>query len=761
MAYDYHTLSPGDFERFCTDLLGAEMGQRFEQFAEGPDDGIDMRCRVEGGLIIGQAKRYQRFADLRQAVESERAKVAKLKPQRYVLMTSCSLTPANKTQLVEALAPFCRESGDIWGRDELGAALARQPQVLRRHVGLWLQDEAQLQLVLHNGAQQLSAATRDMLESRLRYFVVYAEMHYWLAQLQKQHLLIVTGDAGVGKSTLCGYLALQLAAQDDYELQFFHDTAGLRDSWQLLQPARKQCFVLDDFLGATFLDDKAALAVERALIQLMERATNRQGRFKLLIASRGYVVQQAAERLPKLQAWLAANQSTHLVTIAYDKLSDRAKADILYNLVYFSPLGAEQQSQLVGQRLYWRIIQHRHFNPRLIGNILATAPEYTQQTSLDWLLTQLDDPMQYWEKTFERLSPEARCFLYRLALCRGEVGDAEFSRAYAALYRAMYNCLPPPNGLQAALGELEPDLVVSFEDKQIVWLAFATPSVADMTHRMMQQHAGLLDAVMQALTYYEQARHLLRLHQAEGNPIQLCDDQHAMLLRQMASLIDHTQQQRVNGLGRTWLRRTRQGEQVSDCWAQIRRADETVRQHPDAMAATELLTARVREADWTQWLPQGNYNPLLHLAFDLLPQSGWLQVIEAAVNQLRNTEDATALASWYRRTESVAEYLDTELELLQDNVADACIAEIEAAEAEEHLEQIISDIQTLETDLSLDLDGEKYQAWEMLESLQFGEEEPDEDEPPMPADAREDIDVERRYVDALFGGATFSTRVAK
>lgn len=135
LTYNYHALSPRDFE----------------QFAEGPDDGIDMRCCVEGGLIIGQAKRYQRFADLHHAGKAECDKLAKLKPQRYVLMTSCPLTTANKARVVEALAPFCRDAGDIWGRDELDATLARHPQVLRRHVGLWLQDEAQLQLVLHNG----------------------------------------------------------------------------------------------------------------------------------------------------------------------------------------------------------------------------------------------------------------------------------------------------------------------------------------------------------------------------------------------------------------------------------------------------------------------------------------------------------------------------------------------------------------------------------------------------------------------------------
>jgi hypothetical protein len=34
----------------------------------------------------------------------------------YILTTSVGLTPANKDELLEILAPYCHEAGDIYGR---------------------------------------------------------------------------------------------------------------------------------------------------------------------------------------------------------------------------------------------------------------------------------------------------------------------------------------------------------------------------------------------------------------------------------------------------------------------------------------------------------------------------------------------------------------------------------------------------------------------------------------------------------------------
>jgi hypothetical protein len=128
--YDFMTLSPEDFENLVADLLSCEWKVRIELFKSGKDQGIDLRnTRVleSPGTTIVQCKRYapHRFTELLCAVKSETDKIEPLKPARYVLATSVPLSPTNKTALMNALTPWCRSTGDIYGATEVNALLRR------------------------------------------------------------------------------------------------------------------------------------------------------------------------------------------------------------------------------------------------------------------------------------------------------------------------------------------------------------------------------------------------------------------------------------------------------------------------------------------------------------------------------------------------------------------------------------------------------------------------------------------------------------
>ena len=65
MPFDFHRLSPTEFEAFAADLAGALHGVRFERFCEGRDGGIDFRHQGDDGRVtIGQAKRYKTATQL-------------------------------------------------------------------------------------------------------------------------------------------------------------------------------------------------------------------------------------------------------------------------------------------------------------------------------------------------------------------------------------------------------------------------------------------------------------------------------------------------------------------------------------------------------------------------------------------------------------------------------------------------------------------------------------------------------------------------
>lgn len=150
MEYNFSTLSPTDFENLTRDLLGRALGIRFEGFAEGPDDGMDGRHAMADGDIILQSKRYDRsgFAGLKAKMKSERAKIDALQPKRYILATSATLTPANKTVLAEIIGPALQSPGDIFGPQDLNALLRQHSDIELAHQALWRQSSAVMKTLI-------------------------------------------------------------------------------------------------------------------------------------------------------------------------------------------------------------------------------------------------------------------------------------------------------------------------------------------------------------------------------------------------------------------------------------------------------------------------------------------------------------------------------------------------------------------------------------------------------------------------------------
>lgn len=150
MAHDFSSLSPSEFEDLTRDLLGRELGVRFEAFPDGPDDGMDGRYASADGDVILQAKHYYRsgFAKLKAKMKRERAAIDALNPKRYVLATSAALTPINKAQLAAEIGSALKSPGDIFGPQDLIALLRKFPDIETAHPKLWQQSSAVLKSLI-------------------------------------------------------------------------------------------------------------------------------------------------------------------------------------------------------------------------------------------------------------------------------------------------------------------------------------------------------------------------------------------------------------------------------------------------------------------------------------------------------------------------------------------------------------------------------------------------------------------------------------
>jgi hypothetical protein len=179
MAYDFTTLSPDDFENLAADLLARDWDVKLEAFKPGKDKGIDLRnTRVltkRTEITIVQCKRYapHKFRELLRAVKLEKRKLDVVKPDRYVLFTSVLLSPDNKDQLLLALRPWCKGTGDIYGATEVNGLLRKHSTVEQAHFKLWIASTAVLDRLLHSRIFNVTQATLESTKAFLSRIVIH------------------------------------------------------------------------------------------------------------------------------------------------------------------------------------------------------------------------------------------------------------------------------------------------------------------------------------------------------------------------------------------------------------------------------------------------------------------------------------------------------------------------------------------------------------------------------------------------------------
>jgi hypothetical protein len=155
MAYDFHNLSWADFEDLVRDLIGKELGLRFEAFAAGPDDAMDgrhssstrvrrRRGRERVRKTVLQAKHYagSSYATLKSKMKKERLAIDRLAPDRYVLATSRPLSPRNKAELAGIIGPWLKRESDIFTPADLNGLLRKYREIEKAHCKLWLSGAA-------------------------------------------------------------------------------------------------------------------------------------------------------------------------------------------------------------------------------------------------------------------------------------------------------------------------------------------------------------------------------------------------------------------------------------------------------------------------------------------------------------------------------------------------------------------------------------------------------------------------------------------
>lgn len=499
---DLSVLSDIEFEELVGDLFGAELGRNVERFARGPDGGIDLRWEGDGGERgIGQCKHYSRstFPQLLAAAGAERPHLQQLRPDRYRFVTSRDLTPGQKDELVKVLSPWLGGPDEVFGSRDIDGLITRFPQVEQAHPKLWLSTGTQLFWATHSDLAARSAALRARIERVIPRYVTNESFTRGTSTLDKEHVCVIAGVPGIGKTTLA-YALLADAIARGYEP--IEVSADINDAWTAYRPDVPQIFLYDDFLGQLTFSERLGKNEDARLADFIARVATTKSKL-FVMTTREYILQDARRVYPRLTA---IDREKHLVLELNDYTREE-RARILYNHLWHADLPPAALTEVATGGCI-DIVDHPNYSPRLIE--YCTGPMFDSHSPgyPARFVESLEHPERLWQIAFEDHLTELQRFVaVALATLPARVDLDDLETAHEALCRK--RGVPVTAALfRAALQVLEGTFIASDMVHGTSQVRFHNPSVRAFVLDWLGRDRSLVADLIDSAAFFEQVSNI-------------------------------------------------------------------------------------------------------------------------------------------------------------------------------------------------------------------------------------------------------------
>lgn len=441
-------LSTSEFEEFAIALAQKRYNNNnIIGFAEGRDYGIDALDDIERPSIIVQAKRWQLSKNRKQAlnlIKGEIEKILKTKKEfgweeafKYVFITSWDLTPKDLKCIRDFSKPYRKQIKNV---DIIYASilsnLSKDEEYKKIFENHGLLEKDLLKVMKENRLDSIEIESRNYFsDEKSRYFVETSILSKAYVSLLNEHIILINGPAGIGKTTTCMMLGKLFANnfdQCDVMVRKVEDIDKVLETYNSLYinqsvdatsvdatSTRSLVVIFDDFLGRNQLDVNDRYFTD--IYKLISAVKNSNNLF-VCLNSRTQILRTAENSNYDFSNVIRYEiPDDSIIALDLSQYTRVEKAGIIRRIFErkVSKLSTEKQKELSFKYSQlaesdWNIVlDHNNWFPRLLELVVDNFQQANSKFN-DYIISSLDNPESIYSELFNRFQTDIKLLLFSI-----------------------------------------------------------------------------------------------------------------------------------------------------------------------------------------------------------------------------------------------------------------------------------------------------------------------------------------------------------